>query len=142
MINKILYFFWLLFTIFLLYKLSIENVNIIRINYFSLLLLSIFNLVFYYQQYFSIVVEITQINNDTLYYEYNSNQLSVKTSDSYKVGNTLVLYKSLFGKEYVLYKNSTQKMLHFINFILGIIFLILFLYTKQKYPDLFKNSSL
>lgn len=137
MINKILYFFWLLFTIFLLYKLSIQNVNIIRINYFSLLLLSIFNLVFYYQQYFSIVVEITQINKDSLYYEYNSNQLSVKTSDSYKVGNTVVLYKSLFGKEYILYKKSTQNMLNFINFILLIIFLLLSLYTRQKY-----NSSL
>lgn len=137
MINKILYFFWLLFTIFLLYKLSIENVNIIRINYFSLLLLSIFNLVFYYQQYFSIVVEITQINNDTLYYEYNSAQLSLKTSDSYKVGNTLVLYKSLFGKEYILYKKSKQNMLNFISFILLIISLLLTLYTRQKY-----NSSL
>jgi hypothetical protein len=138
MINKILFFVWLLFTIFLLYKLSIENVNIIRINYFSLLLLSIFNLVFYYQQYFSIVVEITKVDNDTIYYENNS----IKTSDSYKVCNTVVLYKSLFGKEYVLYKKSTQKMLVFINFSLIIISALLLIYTRQKYPDLFKSSSL
>jgi hypothetical protein len=95
-------------------------------------------LVFYYQQYFSIVVEITKVDNDTLYYENNS----IKTSDSYKVGNTVVLYKSLFGKEYVLYKNSTQKMLIFINFILIIVSALLLIYTRQKYPDLFKNSSL
>ena len=111
-------------------------------NYFLLLLLSIFNLVFYYQQYFSIVVEITQINRDTLYYEYNSHQLSLKTSDSYKVGNTIVLYKSLFGKEYVLYKKSTQKMLQFISLTLLNISLLLVIYTRNKYPDLFKNSSL
>ena len=130
-------------SIFCLYKIVTVQTSIIRINYISLLIFLIFFSFSYYNEYISITVVVTRVDDTFLYYKRpyfdGENRLAFdpKQNINVRVGDTIVLY--LKDKDYYL---PNKNMYNGISFGLLLVCACIFMYTKINYPDDFKTSGL
>ena len=131
------------FSILCIYKIITVQTSIIRINYISLLIFSIYLSFYYYNEYLSITVIVLRVDDTFLYYKRpyfdgeNRLTLDTKQNINVKAGETIVLY--LKDKDYYI---PNKNYYNGIYIGLLIVFFFIFIYTKINYPDEFKTSGL
>ena len=129
-------------SLFCIYKIVTVQKSIIRFNYMLLLILSIFFSISFYNDYLSITVDVTKVDGEYLYYTYDNKEKRAEIDGKMKVkvGSKVDLYMK--NKEYYLPNSSTKQIYQSISFLLTFLVLGVFIYTKNTYPDEFKNSGL
>ena len=128
-------------SIFCLYKILIIKSDIIRINYISLLILSIFLSISFYNDYLSITVVVTKVKGKYFYYMYNNKEKYAEFDQKIKikVGDKIILYFK--NNDYYL-PTKTIYNSHSLLFLLSTVSVFLYFFTKKNYPEEFKNSGL